>query len=636
MSGLSALISAIMYVFTLTGTFSRSITTDFSDITYAPLPAAAAPSLPTIEFVLPFPPAFAILSIALIVPFLSRRVGHGLGAIVTAGVAIISLISPTGAHLPVTFLGFDAVLFNVDAFSRVMGVIFGTIGAAAVLYSYSSQASNRQTAFALGYVGTSVGSVFAGDWLTLVFFWELMAITSTALVWDYGGEAVRAGFRYAIYHGIGGSLLIAAIIWHYVDVGSFLFTAATGLTPGVPAALAAVGIGVNVGFVGLHVWLPDTYPRPHIAASVFLCVYTTKTGVYGLARAFPDGNILIAYMGAAMALVGVVYALLQNDMRRLLSYHIQSQVGYMVAGIGIGTALATAGAFAHVFNHILYKALLFMTAGVVVSRVGEENLKYLGGLRQYLPLTGLAFAIAALSISGFPGFNGFVSKGMITAAADKKNLDGIFYILLAAGVGTFMSFIKFGYYAFIRSAPDSGAIGDNADTDIIPSATGQRIAMLGVAVLCVVFGLFPDALFALLPGSTADAHPFTLGHLAEGVILAVLGIIGFALVKRPISNLGRIPDVDAVINPGSFYITRGLVRGTTELFATVDTMIQTIAARSLTITADPYSAVRRPAAILLQRDPDTLTDGSLQATIGTSVLLVVVVLVIAFVGTMSM
>ncbi|ERG96710.1 Na(+)/H(+) antiporter subunit D [Haloquadratum walsbyi] len=636
MSGLSALISAIMYVFTLTGTFSRSITTAFSDITYALLPAAAAPSLPTIEFVLPFPPAFAILSIALIAPFLSRRVGHGLGAIVTAGVAIISLISPTGAHLPVTFLGFDAVLFNVDAFSRVMGVIFGTIGAAAVLYSYSSQASNRQTAFALGYVGTSVGSVFAGDWLTLVFFWELMAITSTALVWDYGGEAVRAGFRYAIYHGIGGSLLIAAIIWHYVDVGSFLFTAATGLTPGVPAALAAVGIGVNVGFVGLHVWLPDTYPRPHIAASVFLCVYTTKTGVYGLARAFPDGNILIAYMGAAMALVGVVYALLQNDMRRLLSYHIQSQVGYMVAGIGIGTALATAGAFAHVFNHILYKALLFMTAGVVVSRVGEENLKYLGGLRQYLPLTGLAFAIAALSISGFPGFNGFVSKGMITAAADKKNLDGIFYILLAAGVGTFMSFIKFGYYAFIRSAPDSGAIGDNADTDIIPSATGQRIAMLGVAVLCVVFGLFPDALFALLPGSTADAHPFTLGHLAEGVILAVLGIIGFALVKRPISNLGRIPDVDAVINPGSFYITRGLVRGTTELFATVDTMIQTIAARSLTITADPYSAVRRPAAILLQRDPDTLTDGSLQATIGTSVLLVVVVLVIAFVGTMSM
>jgi Formate hydrogenlyase subunit 3/Multisubunit Na+/H+ antiporter, MnhD subunit len=638
MSGLSVLIPTVVSMFTLIEMCMQLALSAFANITYTILPAAAAPSLPTIEFVIPFPPAFAILSIALIAPFLSRRVGHVLGVIVTAGVAVISLVSPVGAHLPVTFLGFDAVLFNVDAFSRVMGVIFGTIGAAAVLYSYSSQASNRQTAFALGYVGTSIGSVFAGDWLTLVFFWELMAITSTALVWDYGGEAVRAGFRYAIYHGIGGSLLIAAVIWHYVDVGSFLFTAASGLTAGIPAALAAVGIGVNVGFVGLHVWLPDTYPRPHIAASVFLSVYTTKTGVYGLARAFPDGNVLIAYMGAAMALVGVVYALLQNDMRRLLSYHIQSQVGYMVAGIGIGTALATAGAFAHVFNHILYKALLFMTAGVVVSRVGEENLKYLGGLRRYLPLTALAFGIAALSISGFPGFNGFVSKGMITAAADKKNFDGIFYILLAAGVGTFMSFIKFGYYAFIRSTPDSGVIAgsENADTDIISSAIGQRVAMLSVATLCILFGLFPDALFALLPGSTTDAHPFTLGHLTEGIVLAVLGIIGFALVKRPISNIGKVPDIDTVINPGAFYLTRGLVRGTTEIFAIVDNAIQDIATRSLEITANPYGSIRQPAAILLQRDPDTLTDGSLQATIGTSVLLVVVVLVIAFIGTMSM
>jgi multicomponent Na+:H+ antiporter subunit D len=279
-----------------------------------------------------------------------------------------------------------------------------------------------------------------------------------------------------------------------------------------------------------------------------------------------------------------------------------------------------------------------MTAGVVVARVGEENLKYLGGLRQYLPLTGMAFAIAALSISGFPGFNGFVSKGMITAAADKKNLDGIFYILLAAGVGTFMSFIKFGYYAFIRSAPDSGAIdrSEEGESNIIPSATGQRVAMLGVATLCVLFGLFPDALFALLPGSTADAHPFTLGHLTEGIVLAVLGIIGFAVVKQPISNLGRVPDIDTIINPGAFYITRGFVRGTTELFAVVDNTVQAIAARSLSITADPYGSIRQPAAVLLQRDPDTLTDGSLQATIGTSVLLVVIVLVIALVGTMSM
>ena len=582
---------------------------------------ASSVSLPTADIPAVAPPAFFVLGAAILAPLLSRRVGHALGFGAAATVAVWSLLMPAGTYLPVSFLGFDAVLFNVDAFSRVMGVIFGLIGAAAVLYSYSSDARNRQTAFALGYVGTSLGAVFAGDWLTMLFFWELMAATSTLLVWDYGGEAVRAGFRYAIYHGIGGSLLMIAVVWHYTEVGSFLFSAADGIAPGIPAALAAVGIGVNVGFVGLHTWLPDTYPRPHVAASVFLSVYTTKTGVYGLARAFPDGNLAIAYMGAAMALVGVVYALLQNDMRRLLSYHIQSQVGYMVAGIGVGTALATAGAFAHVFNHILYKALLFMTAGVVISRTDTQSLKYLGGLGRGLPVTALAFTVAALSISGFPGFNGFVSKGMITAAAHNEHYDGIFYILLAAGVGTFMSFIKFGYYAFLKEASGSWTIQR--------SVTGQRIAMLGVAGLCVVLGLFPDALFALLPGSTADAHPFTLSHLGEGFALAALGVVGFVTVKKPLSKVGPGVDVDRVIEPLTFYGVRGVVRGATGLYAAVDRGAVATTRRAFSAASDPYGAIRGPLSGVVGGE---LPDGSLRASIATSVLLVVVVLAAALVG----
>ena len=584
---------------------------------------ASSVSLPTADIPAVAPPAFFVLGAALLAPFLSRRVGHALGFGAAAVVAVWSLLMPAGTYLAVSFLGFDAVLFNVDAFSRVMGVIFGFIGAAAVLYSYSSDARNRQTAFALGYVGTSLGAVFAGDWLTLVFFWELMAVTSTLLVWDYGGEAVRAGFRYAIYHGLGGSLLMIAVVWHYTTVGSFLFSAADGITAGIPAAIAAVGIGVNVGFVGLHTWLPDTYPRPHVAASVFLSVYTTKTGVYGLARAFPDGNLALAYMGAAMALVGVVYALLQNDMRRLLSYHIQSQVGYMVAGVGVGTALATAGAFAHVFNHILYKALLFMTAGVVIARTDEQSLKYLGGLGRALPVTALAFTVAALSISGFPGFNGFVSKGMITAAAHKEHLDGIFYILLAAGVGTFMSFIKFGYYAFLKESTGTWSVQQ--------SVTGQRVAMLGVAGLCVVLGLFPDALFALLPGSTADAHPFTLGHLGEGFALAALGVVGFAVLKKPLSKVGPGVDVDRVLEPLTFYGVRGFVRGATELFAAVDRGAVATAREALSAAGDPYGTIRGPLSGVVGGD-DPLRDGSLRAGIATSVLLVIVVLAATLVG----
>ncbi|MFC6826145.1 Na(+)/H(+) antiporter subunit D [Halopelagius fulvigenes] len=572
------------------------------------------------------PPAFVVLAVALLMPLLPRRLGHGLGVLATGGVAVWSYLVPAGTYLPVTFLGFDAVLFNVDAFSRLMGIIFGLIACAAVLYSYSSAASNRQTAYALGYVGTSLGAVFAGDWLTLIFFWELMAVTSTLLVWDYGGEAVRAGFRYAIYHALGGSLFMAAIVWQYVEVGSFLFSAAEGIVPGIPAALAAVGIGVNVGFVGLHAWLPDTYPRPHIAASVFLSVYTTKTGVYGMARAFPDGHLLIAYMGAAMAMVGVVYALLQNDMRRLLAYHIQSQVGYMVAGVGIGTALATAGAFAHVFNHILYKALLFMTAGVVVGRVDEENLKYLGNLRGALPLTALAFTIAALSISGFPGFNGFVSKGMITAAAHHEHLDGVYYILLAAGVGTFMSFIKFGYYAFFRDA-------DRSWPSVERAANGQVVAMLGVAGLCVLFGLFPDLLFGILPGDAHDAHPFTTSHIGEGLVLALLGVVGFAVLKKPLSKIGgAVPDVDSLLNPAAFYTTRTLVRGVTDLFAAVDRVVAGGSYAVAGAVSNPYPALRRTASAFSRDGADDIGPGSLRATIATSILLVVLVLAAALVG----
>ena len=258
------------------------------------------------------PPAVIVLTAALLVWILPRDVGHAIGVAATLGVAAISWFVPDGAHVTVTLfgsadVGFRAVLYNVDVFSRLMGLIFGFIGATAVLYSWASDADSTQTAFALTYVGSSLGAVYAGDWLTLIFCWELMAVTSTLLVWHYGGAAVRAGFRYAVLHGIGGSLLLAAIIWYLTDPAvvaaadgnPLVFSShVDGAVEGgmlaadsvVPAILAAVGIGVNVGFVGLHTWLPDTYPRPHVAASVFLCVYTTKTGVYGMYRAFPDGH----------------------------------------------------------------------------------------------------------------------------------------------------------------------------------------------------------------------------------------------------------------------------------------------------------------------------------------------------------
>jgi multicomponent Na+:H+ antiporter subunit D len=431
-----------------------------------------------------------------------------------------------------------------------------------------------------------------GDWLTLIFFWELMAVTSTLLVWHYGGKAVRAGYRYALLHGAGGSLLMSAVVLNYVQRGAetFVFTG-EGMASGLPAVLAALGIGVNVGFIGLHAWIPDTYPRPHIGASVFLCAFTTKAGVYGLYRAFPDGNLALAYMGAAMTVYGVVYALLQTDMRRLLAYHIQAQVGYMVAGIGMTSALATAGGFAHVFNHILYKGLLFMTAGVLVYRTGQNSLKKLGGgLWRRTPVTFVAFAVAALSISGFPGFNGFVSKGMITAAAHKKHIfvvggeDVLWWLMMAGAVGTFMSFVKFGYYAFFKGSYD----GEVRDGNV-----GQKVAVSSLAVACFALGVAPGLLFSILPLSGEwTAHPFTVSHLIEGFVLALLGIVGFYVARGAISKVGSGRDVDAAYNPAVFYGTRAFARGTTTVYAGVDASVVRLAQFCVRAVNQPTETVQ--------------------------------------------
>jgi multicomponent Na+:H+ antiporter subunit D len=568
------------------------------------------------------PPGPVLLAIAVLIAVTSRPVGHALGIVASGAAVAWAWAVPAGAHVQATFLGFDAVLLNVDEFSRLMGLIFGIIGVVAVLYSYASEAESRQTAFAFSYVATSFGAVFAGDWLTLLFFWELMAVTSTLLVWHYRGEAVRAGFRYALLHGLGGTLLMAAILGNYVAKGTFLFATVpggpetAGIVAGLPAALAAVGIGVNVGFIGLHAWLPDTYPRPHIAASVFLCVFTTKTGVYGMYRAFPDGHVAIAYMGGGMAVFGATFALFQNDMRRLLSYHIQSQVGYMIAGVGIGTTLSQAGAFAHVFNHILYKGLLFMTAGVVIYRTGTESLKELGGLAREMPVTAAAFTVAALSIAGFPGFNGFVSKGIVIAASHYDFAGGplalggrttLEWLLLIGGVGTFMSFIKFGYYAFFHGT---------ADAPVADANRGQTVAMVGVAALCVAYGVFDGALFAILPfdvtTETVVSHAYvtyTTDHVVEGVALAVAGLIGFAVTKKPLSKLGRVPDVDSLYNPAVFYGTRALVVGVTELYAAVDRAAVGFTRVTTRTVTDPQAAVRRAGL-----------DADIRSGIGRSVL----------------
>ena len=519
-------------------------------------------------------PPFAWIALATVaVLVLPRVLGHAIAAVATALVGVQAFLVSDGAHVETTFLGFEVVMLNVDPASRIIAIGIGIIGTAAVLYSWGSDAPKVQTTFAMAYIATTVGTVYAGDWLTLIFFWELMAVTSTALVWHYGGDAIRAGYRYAIAHGIGGTLLLGAVTFHFAEVGSFLYTAETGIAAGTPMILAAIGIGVNCGFIGLHTWIPDTYPRPHVAASVFLSVFTTKTAVLVMYRAFPEGALWLAYFGGAMAVYGVFFALLQYDPRRLLSYHIQAQVGYMLAGIGlIGTVggFAAAAGIAHAFNNILYKSLLFMAIGVVIYRTGKNDIREMGGLWKVMPVTFVAYLIGAVSITAVPGFSGFISKGMvIDAAHEVSNVplllgeDLLWWLLIIGGVGTFMSFIKLGYYIFFHG---EATLTPNDSTAL------QTVAMFGAGAVCLYYGIFYQGMLDLLPFAAEwETDPYSQSHLIEAAGLAIAGFVGFAILKNPLGKLAHVMvDLDRVINPAVFYLGRRAVWGVTEVWAGVD------------------------------------------------------------------
>lgn len=605
------------------------------------------------EFLTVVPPAFVVLAAALAVALLPRLVGHAVGAASTLWILAVALFAPEGDFWEVGFLGFETIFLQIDGLSQLVALAAGILATAAVVYAYSSDAPKLMTALALSYVGATAGVIFAGDWVSLIAWWEFMAVTSTLLVWHHGGKAVRAGYRYALAHGIGGSLFLFAIVWHLavgggvlmeggIGVGGAAPLAFLGIEADMPMILAASGIGINCGFIGLHTWLPDTYPRPHIAASVFLSVFTTKTGAYVLLQTFPNGSHLLAYMGGAMAVYGACFALLQHDMRALLSYHIMAQVGYMVAGIGL---LATAekggvGAIMHAFNNILFKALLFMAVGVIIYRTGIEDLYDLGGLWREMPLTAIGYTLGALSITAIPPFNGFVSKGIVLDTAHKYHAFGtepVWILLLIGAVGTLLSFIKLGYYAFLHGTFD-GSVKD--------AKRGQTVAMFAVGGACLAFGLPGGWEFAVeMAAENAagfhvhDLHPYSSSHLLESAALVAVSVPTFFLIRKPLSKIGHVPDFEVLVNPLVYYSGKAGIYGTTELFAAVDRAAVGFVRTCYWISANPVRAVDRatrwlPDGIRPEFVGESAPDGGepsrlyLRAGIGTTVLVLSAVLTI--------
>jgi multicomponent Na+:H+ antiporter subunit D len=580
------------------------------------------------ESLLAVPPIVLVVLAALVVPWCTRRTGHAIGAVALAAVAVWALVVPDGTGPTASFLGTDLVLVAVDDASRLVGLALAGFGAFAVGYAFVVGTDRGHLTIALAYVGASLWSVFVGDWLSLALGWELMAIASTLLVWYHGGDAVRAGYRYALVHAVGGGLLLVGVALHWAAVGGGADTLqydGTGIAAGLPALAVGLAVGVNAGLIGVHIWLPRTYAAPHVATSVILSAYTTKVAVYAAYRAFPEGNLVLAYVGGVMTIYGAVYALAQKDMRKLLAYHIQAQVGYMLAGIGIGSALGVAGGFGHLFNNVLYKGLLFMIAGFVVVRTGKNKLDEFGALGRATPLLFVTFLVAALSITGVPGFSGFVTKGMVLDAAVEIDATLLEALLLAGAVGTFVSFMKFGYYAFLdgeRAAAPDLSVRDAA-------------VALPIAGACVLFGVYYPALFALLPATEAwSTEPYSPTHLSKALVLAGGSLAAFLVAKPLFGRVAGGRDVDAVRDPFVFRGTELVTSGLARLFGRVDGWIA--GAGWLLV-----GAARNPRATIAAALPDSVEAryhrradrlpgaAGLKTSIGTAAALVFVALGVA-------
>ncbi len=461
---------------------------------------------------------------AVLLPLLNKR--EKLKKTVLIGIPLIAF---TLIHwLPdsfgqVSYLGFDLVFGRVDQLTRVFLHVFTIMAIIGCIYGLHVKETGQHIAAFL-YVGGSLGVTLCGDYLTLFIFWELMAFASTFLVWyRKKRRSIEAGFRYLLVHTAGGLVLLAGIFLRYKNIHdlSFVQIAANGAT--FADYLIMIGFMLNAAVPPIHAWLPDAYPEASVTGAVFMCAFTTKTAVYVLARGFP-GFEALAVLGAIMTVYGVGYAAIENDARRILAYHIVSQVGYMVCGVGIGTAMAVNGAISHAYAHIIYKALLFMGAGAVLEMTGISKLNELGGLYRRMPLAMIFTVIGGISISGFPLTSGFVSKSMIIAAAGESHRIGLLLMMTLAAVGTFLSVgIKLPY--FIWFGKDSGVKAKDAPWNM-------NLAMGIAAFLCFFIGIYPEYLYKMLP-FPVNYHPYTAYHLAETMqLLGFTGLGFFIMVKK--------------------------------------------------------------------------------------------------------
>ncbi len=467
-----------------------------------------------------FPVALILILGAAVVPLLRGAVRSAYLLLLPVAAFAWMLALPEGEFGRVELLGQTLVLMRVDRLSLMFGYIFLIASLLGVIYALHVRDTVQHVA-SLIYAGSAIGAVFAGDLMTLFVYWELTAISSVLLIWARRSESARrAGMRYIVVHLLSGMFLLAGGLLHWHASGTLAF-GHIGLSS-AGGALILIAFGIKSAFPLLHNWLQDAYPEATPTGTVVLSAFTTKLGIYALARAFPGTEMLIL-IGTAMAAFPIFYAVIENDLRRVLAYSMNNQLGFMVVGVGIGSELAINGAVAHAFADILFKALLFMSMGAVLLRTGTMKGSELGGLYKSMPWTTGFCLVGAASISAFPLFSGFVTKSMIMSAAAGEGLLVTWLVLLFASAGVFHhAGIKIPYFAFF--AHDSGIRCQEAPRNMLA-------AMAIAAALCIGIGVFPGALYSILP-YPVEYVPYSASHVVAQLQLLVFSALAFAVLMR--------------------------------------------------------------------------------------------------------
>ena len=490
-----------------------------------------------------FPPGWLLIFGGLLVPLFRGRLRSAYMLLLPALGFLQLLLLPHGELLQVSIFDYSLTPVRVDPLSLVFGYIFHIAAFLGMIFALRVKDCGQHVA-AFVYAGSAIGAVFAGDLITLFVYWEIAAISSVFLIWARRSDrSYRAGMRYLIFQIASGVLLLAGTLAHFYQTGSLAFDY-LGINS-MGGTLILIAFGIKCAFPLLHNWLEDAYPEATVTGTVFLSSFTTKMAVYALARGFPGTEQLI-WIGAMMAAFPIFYAVIVNDLRRVLTYSMNNQLGFMVVGVGIGTELALNGAVAHAFADILFKGVLFMSMGAVLLRTGTVKGSELGGLYKSMPWTATFCIVGAASISAFPLFSAFATKSMILSATAENHYAFVYFVLLFASAGVFHhSGIKIPYFAFFGH--DSGIRCKEAPRNML-------IAMGLAASLCIGIGVFPGVLYNILP-FPVDYEPYTVTHVITQLQLLFWSAVAFAWLNW----VGLYPPELRSVNLDSDWIVRRLV-----------------------------------------------------------------------------